>query len=199
MATDFQPATIEPLTAMLRGRVLHVERAQRRAHSAADSGDPVLQRAAEQCDPALAAEDETRSLPGRRTARKFFAVAVEFALRLCRLFGFDFLRPLRLHRHSANGERRCRARWMASLHKKIRRSSESQPSQQVSAIQQRSRSMTTIDPAARLAAREPDGRRPQVMYQRWESLLFLHWRVPAARVQATLPQELTVDTFNGDA
>ncbi|MFL6569905.1 MAG: YqjF family protein [Chthoniobacterales bacterium] len=59
--------------------------------------------------------------------------------------------------------------------------------------------MTTIDPAARLAAREPDGRRPQVMYQRWESLLFLHWRLPAARIQATLPQELTVDTFNGDA
>lgn len=55
-----------------------------------------------------------------------------------------------------------------------------------------------IDPAARLAAREPGGRRP-VMYQRWESLLFLHWRLPVARVQATLPPELTVDTFDGDA
>src|SRR5437763_5271452 len=62
-----------------------------------------------------------------------------------------------------------------------------------------SRAMTTIDLAARLAAREPNARRPQVIYQRWESLLFLHWRLPAARIQATLPQELTVDTFNGDA
>ena len=37
------------------------------------------------------------------------------------------------------------------------------------------------------------------MYQRWESLLFLHWRLPAARVQQTLPPGLTVDTFDGDA
>ena len=37
------------------------------------------------------------------------------------------------------------------------------------------------------------------MYQRWEALLFLHWPVAAARVQETLPPELTVDTFNGDA
>ena len=37
------------------------------------------------------------------------------------------------------------------------------------------------------------------MYHRWESLLFLHWRLPAARVQETLPPGLTVDTFHGDA
>lgn len=37
------------------------------------------------------------------------------------------------------------------------------------------------------------------MYHRWESLLFLHWRVPAARIQETLPAGLTVDTFDGDA
>src|SRR3954447_8091822 len=79
------------------------------------------------------------------------------------------------------------------------------PAARIAAIAARERdsapshAMTTIDPAARLAAREPDGRRPQVMHQRWESLLFLHWRVPAARLQATLPQELTGDTFNGDA
>ncbi len=59
--------------------------------------------------------------------------------------------------------------------------------------------MKTPDLAARLAAREPDGRRPLVMYQRWESLLFLHWRVAPSRVQATLPEGLTVDTFGGDA
>jgi uncharacterized protein YqjF (DUF2071 family) len=37
------------------------------------------------------------------------------------------------------------------------------------------------------------------MYQRWEALLFLHWRVTADRVQATLPQGLTVDTYEGEA
>ena len=55
------------------------------------------------------------------------------------------------------------------------------------------------DAAARVLARSPDGRRPQVMRQRWESLLFLHWRLSAERVQATLPPELTVDTFDGHA
>jgi hypothetical protein len=37
------------------------------------------------------------------------------------------------------------------------------------------------------------------MYHRWESLLFLHWRVAAAQVQETLPAGITVDTFEGDA
>ncbi len=35
------------------------------------------------------------------------------------------------------------------------------------------------------------------MYQRWESLLFLHWRFDAAVIQATLPPGLWVDTFDG--
>jgi uncharacterized protein len=55
------------------------------------------------------------------------------------------------------------------------------------------------DLAMRLAAREPDGRRPTVMHHRWESLLFLHWRLPPARIQRTLPEALTVDTYNGEA
>jgi len=59
--------------------------------------------------------------------------------------------------------------------------------------------MKSPDTAARMGAREPNGRRPHVMYQRWEALLFLHWRVPAARIQATLPSGLTVDTYGGDA
>lgn len=59
--------------------------------------------------------------------------------------------------------------------------------------------MTPPDTAARIAAREPDGRRPHVMYQRWEALLFLHWRVSPARIQQTLPEGLTVDTYAGDA
>jgi len=36
------------------------------------------------------------------------------------------------------------------------------------------------------------------MHQRWEALLFLHWRLPAARIQETLPRGLTVDTFDGE-
>src|SRR2546421_4429518 len=52
---------------------------------------------------------------------------------------------------------------------------------------------------ARLSARSPNGRKPHIMYQRWESLLFLHWRAEPERIQATLPLGLTVDTFNGDA
>lgn len=55
------------------------------------------------------------------------------------------------------------------------------------------------DGAARLRARAADGRRPQSMHHRWETLLFLHWRLPADRIQATLPPGLTVDTYNGEA
>src|SRR5215212_3777499 len=52
---------------------------------------------------------------------------------------------------------------------------------------------------ARLIARSPNGRRPQLMHQRWESLLFLHWKVPADQIEQSLPPGLTVDTFNGHA
>ena len=54
-------------------------------------------------------------------------------------------------------------------------------------------------PESRLAARTPDGQRPHVMNHRWESLLFLHWPMTAARIQRTLPEGLTVDTFEGNA
>jgi uncharacterized protein YqjF (DUF2071 family) len=37
------------------------------------------------------------------------------------------------------------------------------------------------------------------MLQRWEHLLFLHWRYDVATVQATLPPGLTVDTWNDSA
>lgn len=40
---------------------------------------------------------------------------------------------------------------------------------------------------------------PVVLHQRWENLLFLHWRWDAARVQASLPPGLMVDTFQGEA
>ncbi len=61
--------------------------------------------------------------------------------------------------------------------------------------------MTTKAPdiAARVYARSPNRRLPHVMCHRWESLLFLHWRVPAAQIQEMLPAGLTVDTYDGDA
>ncbi len=38
-----------------------------------------------------------------------------------------------------------------------------------------------------------------VMYQRWEDLLFLHWKVSKSEIAATLPQGLHVDSFDGSA
>ena len=37
------------------------------------------------------------------------------------------------------------------------------------------------------------------MYQQWRDLLFLHWEYPVATIQATLPNGLFVDTFDGKA
>lgn len=37
------------------------------------------------------------------------------------------------------------------------------------------------------------------MYQTWEKLLFLHWRIEPTEVEKTLPPGLTVDTFDGSA
>ncbi len=50
----------------------------------------------------------------------------------------------------------------------------------------------------RLAARQRPGG-GGVMRQAWERLLFLHWRIDPAIVQATLPPGLTVDTHAGAA
>lgn len=49
-----------------------------------------------------------------------------------------------------------------------------------------------------LAVRERPAR-AHVMLQRWESLLFLHWRWDEAEIQRTLPKGLYVDKFQGDA
>jgi uncharacterized protein YqjF (DUF2071 family) len=51
---------------------------------------------------------------------------------------------------------------------------------------------------AREALRARPGQ-PVVMHQRWEELLFLHWRVEPGVVQAMLPAGLRVDTFDGTA
>ncbi len=40
---------------------------------------------------------------------------------------------------------------------------------------------------------------PIVGYQSWRSLLFAHWRIDPAKMQALLPRGLTVDTFDGSA
>lgn len=40
---------------------------------------------------------------------------------------------------------------------------------------------------------------PAIMYHSWRDLLFLHWRIDPQVVQRTLPQGLTVDTFEGNA
>jgi uncharacterized protein len=50
----------------------------------------------------------------------------------------------------------------------------------------------------RLAVRQrPDGF--PLVHQTWETLLFLHWRVPAAALRPHVPARLAIDTFNGSA
>jgi uncharacterized protein len=46
---------------------------------------------------------------------------------------------------------------------------------------------------------EPMPVHPAVMLQQWRLLTFLHWRYPAAVVQALLPPGLTAQTFDGTA
>ena len=53
-------------------------------------------------------------------------------------------------------------------------------------------------PEDRERLRRHPGRSP-VLYQTWEKLLFLHWRLDPDLVSETLPPGLTVDTFDGSA
>ena len=54
----------------------------------------------------------------------------------------------------------------------------------------------TIDD--RLIARiRPDG--IPIMHQRWESLLFMHWRISAEALSVLVPPSLAIDTYDGDA
>jgi uncharacterized protein YqjF (DUF2071 family) len=46
-------------------------------------------------------------------------------------------------------------------------------------------------------ALEPD--LPVLLHQNWHHLLFLHWEIPAAELQALIPYGLTVDLFEGKA
>src|SRR3954470_20195014 len=56
-------------------------------------------------------------------------------------------------------------------------------------------SVATIDRIA--PTLEPD--QPVLMHQDWHHLLFLHWEIPAHELQALVPPELTIDTFEGKA
>ncbi len=53
--------------------------------------------------------------------------------------------------------------------------------------------------ARRLREREAPTSRSPVMYQRWRRLLFLHWVWDPGEIQATLPDGLRVDCFDGAA
>lgn len=60
------------------------------------------------------------------------------------------------------------------------------------------RQTMTQTPIDRIApSRRPSDR--VVMYQKWRSLLFLHWEVDPALIRATLPPGLDLDLFEGRA
>jgi len=55
-----------------------------------------------------------------------------------------------------------------------------------------------LDPALQLKLRNrPDG--PSLMHHKWRDLTFLHYSVEPEVVQALIPSELTVDTYQGQA
>jgi len=58
--------------------------------------------------------------------------------------------------------------------------------------------MASTDQIDRLTSTlEPD--QPALLQQSWHHLLFLHWEIPPQELQALLPPQLTLDTFDGIA
>ena len=40
---------------------------------------------------------------------------------------------------------------------------------------------------------------PWIMQQTWHDLLFMHWPISASLIRPTVPSELELDTFDGEA
>lgn len=57
----------------------------------------------------------------------------------------------------------------------------------------------TVPIERRLRERQAPDRRLPVMYQRWRRFLFLHWARNREEIQATLPDGLSVDCYDGAA
>lgn len=54
------------------------------------------------------------------------------------------------------------------------------------------------DAVDRLTIRERPDRMP-IMHQNWGKLLFMHWRIDQAALRPLIPEQLTIDTFEGEA
>jgi len=54
------------------------------------------------------------------------------------------------------------------------------------------------DVAARLSIRERPAGSP-ILYQSWDKLLFMHWRIPVDVLRPLIPPRLTIDTYDGKA
>jgi uncharacterized protein len=59
------------------------------------------------------------------------------------------------------------------------------------------RQAASLDDAGHRPWPPPEGR--WLMGQTWADLLFAHWRVPESALRALLPDELSLDTFEGEA
>ena len=59
--------------------------------------------------------------------------------------------------------------------------------------------MSAPTPEARLGVRLRPVASSPIMLQKWRDLLFLHWEYPTEAIQRTLPEGLSVDTFEGKA
>lgn len=50
----------------------------------------------------------------------------------------------------------------------------------------------------RVAATERPPEKP-IGFQQWTDLLFAHWRIPVSSIRDLIPEQISIDTFNGDA